>query len=58
MKRETHEEKWNHLQTLVQGHIASAYPNPVRKDCPDHGVIIVLAMRSYQLDETIEEDPQ
>ena len=57
MKPETPDEKWNRLQSRVQGGIAKAYPNPERKGCPNQVAIIDLARRSAAFDDSIEEDP-
>jgi hypothetical protein len=48
MKRETPDQKWNRLQSLVQVGIEKAYPNPERTGCPKDGAIAELARRSAQ----------
>jgi len=58
MKRETPDQKWNRLQSLVQAGIEKAYPNPERTGCPNDGDISELARRSAQFDDSIEEDPR
>ena len=57
MKEETAEEKWQRLQGEVQEGILNGYPNPERRGCLDGDGIHALAMRSTQLDDTIEDDP-
>ena len=55
MKRETPDEKWNRLQSRVQGGIARAYPNLERKGCPHPEGIIELAKRSAAFDDSIKD---
>jgi transposase len=58
MKSEAPDKKWSRLRAQVQEGITKAYPNRERKGCPNRGVIIDLARRSAQFDDSIEEDPQ
>jgi hypothetical protein len=58
MKDETPEQKWERVQAQVQDGVLNGYPNPDRRGCPDDAAILVLAKRSAQFDDTIEDDPQ
>lgn len=58
MKREAPGKKWSRLQAQIQEGIAKGYPNPERKGCLSQDVIVELARRSAQFDDTIEEDPE
>lgn len=58
MNRQTPEEKWNRIQSQIQGGITRGYPNPDRKGCPGHEAIAALASRSAKFDDSIEDDPQ
>jgi hypothetical protein len=58
MKGETPNDKWDRIQSQVQGGIAKAYPNPERLGCLSQVAIIDLARRSAEFDDSIEEDAQ
>lgn len=58
MRREPPDKKWARLQAQIQEGIAKAYPNPERKECPNQQVIVDLARRSAEFDDSLEDDPQ